>query len=349
VLNDNGDVAGPWIDNASSPFTVYAGKGVTYPAIPSGSFVSHMNNSGVIVGGYPDPAPYSAPPGAIEYLGYAYVPKPPLFYDLSAVTNYAVNSSPLTYINNLGDITGPAQDVLGYSYLAGVYGITDDRIFIASQRILYPPPPPGKVVDPQALIARPGLPPIYLAPFLQVFAFNRFGEVVGFDASASYALFLYKPDVGMIPLPFSQASSAGFLTPLAINDSGLILFATDGLNPLLYDSSGRIRQLSGNLVPIRAFVPPSSGWSNLTPVALNNAGQLLVDGVEISTGRSTSLLLTPEGVPAPAISSGITGPPASSLSKQVDKPKPAGCELMTVNGTAINCSHLAGTRPRAVR
>jgi hypothetical protein len=128
----------------------------------------------------------------------------------------------------------------------------------------------------------------------------------------------------MIPLPFSQALSGGFLTPLAINDSGLILFATEGLNPLLYDSSG-IRQLSGNLVPIRAFVPPSSGWSNLTPVALNNAGQLLVQGVEISTGRSTSLLLTPVGVPASAISSGIAGPSAFSLSKQVDKPKPAAC------------------------
>jgi hypothetical protein len=329
VLNDNGDIAGPRIDNARTPFTVDAGKGVTYPAIPSGSFVTHMNNNGVIVGGYPNPAPYSAPPGAVEYLAYAYVPKLPLFYDLSALTNYAVNSSPLTWINNLGDITGPAPNVPGYGYVGAVFGITDDRILIAA-----------------LLIARPGSPPIFFPPALQIFAFNRFGEVVGLDTFGNNG-FLYRPDFGLIPLPATQVSQ-GETLPVAINDSGLILFNT-GPNALLYDSSGGIGQLSGKPVPIHAFVPPSSGWSNLIPVALNNAGQLLVQGVNVATGRSTSLLLTPVGLPSQAISSGIKGPSAFSRPRQVDAVKAADCQLKTVNGAAIDCSHLAGTHPRAVR
>jgi hypothetical protein len=64
VLNDAGDVAGPAIDGAPVPFIISAGGAVTRPAIPPGSLLSHMNNSGVIVGGYPQQTPYMAPPGA---------------------------------------------------------------------------------------------------------------------------------------------------------------------------------------------------------------------------------------------------------------------------------------------
>jgi hypothetical protein len=290
VLNDNGEVAGVGMNGNPTAFAVYARTGLTPLQIPASASMSHMNNSGVIVGGYPVPAGYPAPPGAVYYRAFAYVPQAPRFYELGQVSAFA------SYINNRGDIAGgpiPRQTLFGLDFISDFYGITDSGVLIAGQTL-----DTSTFRVDRIVIARPGLPPIFLPDYWRLSAFNNSGQIVGVDFANDYAQFLYTPGVGPVPLP-ADVVSRGTISEqaIAINDSGLILFTTDGLNALIYDSSGRTSGISDSPVPLHSFVPPESGWTNFVPVALNNAGQILAQAVNIATGRKTALLFSPSGVP----------------------------------------------------
>jgi hypothetical protein len=291
ALNDKGEVAGLGINGDSTPFAVYSGTGLTRLQLPPGAVPTHMNSSGVIVGAWSVPAGYPAPPGAVYRHAFAYVPQPPQVYELNSA--FGQVSAVATYINNRGDIAGgpiPRQTIFGLDFVSDIYGITDSGVLIAGQTLDTPTVRVDRIV-----IARPGLPPLYLPNYWRVPSFNNSGQVVGINFADDYAPFLYTPDVGPVPLPDDVVARRLSERPIAINDSGLILFSTSGASALIYDSSGRTSGITQLPVPLHAFVPPESGWTNLVPVALNNAGQILVQGLNTASGRKTALLFSPSG------------------------------------------------------
>jgi len=291
VLNDKGEVAGLGINGDPIPFAIYSGTGLTRLQLPPGAVPAHMNGSGVIVGAYPVPAGYPAPPGAVYYHAFAYVPQPPQLYELNSA--FGQVSVVATWINNRGDISGgsiPRQSIFGLDFISEIYGITDPGVLIAGQTV---DTPSGRL--DRIVIARPGLPPLYLPYYWRLPSFNNSGQLVGIDFANDYAPFLYTPDVGPVPLPADVVARRFSERPIAINDSGLIVFSTRGANTLIYDSSGRTSGLTQLPVPLHSFVPPESGWTNFVPVALNNAGQILVQALNTAGGKKTALLFFPSG------------------------------------------------------
>jgi hypothetical protein len=321
VLNDKGDVAGSLLNGVLTPFLIPAGKPRSLLSIPPSASMSHMNSRGVIVGAYAIPYPSPpAPPGHYFDAAFAYAPDTSAFLELYGPRAF--------YINDRGDISGyvapdanGALSVLGYSPIAFVHGITNDGVLLASYLA------GGNYGTQQILIAQPGLPPIYLAQGLQLTAFNSSGQVVGKGYPADPA-FLFKPDVGTVPVPPGEALAVG----VGINDGGTVLFKSGGPSALVWDSTGLDAVTGSQLVPLRLLVPADSGWTNLTAVALNNTGQVLVQGVEIATGRNTALLLTPAGKPKP-------GAWASSVrTEEVGRSAPiSSCDFASVNGTKLPC------------
>jgi hypothetical protein len=95
-----------WLSTAAP---VDAGGPVTRPAIPQGSVLSHMKNSGVIVGGYPQQTPYVAPPGAIQICRFRISGAPVTAVRLSSVTPFTVNRSTLIYMLTLQISTTAGQ------------------------------------------------------------------------------------------------------------------------------------------------------------------------------------------------------------------------------------------------
>jgi len=288
VLNDKGDVAGTLLNGVPTPFIIPAGKPRSLLPIPPSASMSHMNSRGVIVGSYKIPAPSPPyPPGHFNLLPFAYDPDTSAFLEL-----YWIGPSAY-YINDRGDITGdvePDAIVLGYSPISFVHGITNDGVLLAAY---------GGYGPSQPLIARPGLPPIFLALGLRLTAFNSSGQVVGAGGYGDAAvIFLFKPDIGMVQVPPGvEPRLTAMAVGVGINDSGTVLLKTGGPGSLVWDSTGVTAVTGSQLTPLRLLLPADSGWTNLTAVALNNTGQVLVQGVDVATGRNTALLLTPEARP----------------------------------------------------
>ena len=103
---------------------------------------------------------------------------------------------------------------------------------------------------------------------------------------------LYRPGTGLRVLP---GNTGQFRVPVGLNDAGLALFRSqEGPGARLFDTSGTVPELSAAFLNVEDLVAPKATWSDFRAVAINNAGQIAVLATNVSTGRRTTLLLTPQ-------------------------------------------------------
>ena len=274
VLNDEGTLAGPASADAAANaiFIQPHGSGIRYV---SGTDVQDiplsMNNRGDIVG-----YTWGIDPGATR--AFLYSAAADRFYPLDLFDGQYGKAN---YINNHGQIIGNKTYFTQYAFgLNADYlsGLTDSGILLGHSRGA------GFVID----------------HFSTVFTENAYPEVFNnageFLSSGGGGLtgdaVLYRPGTGLRVLP---GNTGQFRVPVGLNDAGLALFRSqEGPGARLFDTSGTIPELSAAFLNVEDLVAPKATWSDFRAVAINNAGQIAVLATNVSTGRRTTLLLTPQ-------------------------------------------------------
>jgi hypothetical protein len=271
ILSDSGLVAGAGLDGAyGQSFFVEPGGELRLIDLPV-SRMMNVNRAGVIAGSYVD--------SSFAEHAFIYLTSEQALYDLNPVFGW--ESGYATFVNNKGQITGyslQGASVFGY-HLDLVFGINDNGLLFGG--IGDPISGKGVVIENGQLSTLPLLP----------YIFNNKGQALFYLGHGSYTDTpqVYTPAAGMVTLPGFR-----FATPIAINDNGLVLLDTHGPSSTLFDISGAVPDFSNSPRSIRYFVPElQSEWTNTIPLALNNAGQILLRGTSRITGRMTALLLTP--------------------------------------------------------
>lgn len=310
LLNDEGLVAGVSTAPQNPLFTVGPGSQTTTLAGTEGLIPTSMNNRGDIVGTVPSSLVYPT--------GFLYAGGTGQLYNLPGNA---------LHINNLGDITSGSGNFLGidFEYLNGV---NDSGVAF------------GQIYPHTGVVAMPGSTPVeimWTAPSY----FNNRGQSLmflqGYYNTSELGLIggfgVYSPGTGIriVEAGIYELFASGF------NDSGLALMAEQVPDSELLDTEQSVPGLGTSLVPLHYIVPLSSGWSRLRPVALNNKGQIAVQAVNLSDGRDTTILLTPNIPSTP-----VTSTPVAAHEQRA----PAGCGPWTLNGARFDCVRPA---PRLTR
>jgi hypothetical protein len=310
VLNDRGWVAGVGpvqIQFASGPVVVIlpTGERINVGAQTFGdSIVIHtgpeyMNNSGVIVSSIIDRCPGGCSANPRDQFGgraFLYVPSGPSHYEI-----YWLDESPVSvtgggrrYISDGGNVAGggfpiPPSTIPGIT-LTRLQAITDAGIVIGAQGGLAP-------FFAGSVVYTPGVTADTFDRYTDIF--NNRGQLVFItdekdpDAPPSFYTprkqLLYTPGKGTISIPSPENGARAN----SISDTGLILY-TGGVistDNYIYDSTGAIGEISKRPVSLNTLIDP--GWDILGAEVVNSPGQILAVARESSTGRSTSVLLTP--------------------------------------------------------
>jgi probable HAF family extracellular repeat protein len=82
-------------------------------------------------------------------------------------------------------------------------------------------------------------------------------------------------------------------TPQAINDNGVIVGTTYGLNAAGDFFNDAFIYQNGTFQDLNNLIPAGSGWELTDAVAVNDNGQILVDATSTTSGQDHALLLTP--------------------------------------------------------
>ena len=123
---------------------------------------------------------------------------------------------------------------------------------------------------------------------------NNSGQVVGYGfitSSATTAAFLYKDgqmiNLGSLP---GLASSAAY----AINSSGVVVGSANNVSP---PATAFIYQ-NGVMTDLNSLIPSSANFHLTEAQFINDAGQIVAEGVD-AQGNYSNYLLTPSNMPAP--------------------------------------------------
>jgi probable HAF family extracellular repeat protein len=121
-------------------------------------------------------------------------------------------------------------------------------------------------------------------------AINDNGVVTGSSDDASGA---------SLPFVYSNGTMTSLgtynidTTPQAINDDGVIVGTTYGLNAAGDFFNDAFIYQNGTFQDLNNLIPAGSGWELTDAVAVNDSGKILVDGTSTITGQDHALLLTP--------------------------------------------------------
>lgn len=122
-------------------------------------------------------------------------------------------------------------------------------------------------------------------------AMNAAGQIVGAVTSSD----LNKPLQSYIAGPngfFKDLSAAGGpILPTGINAAGLVIGSNTLAQGVLYTN--------GKLTALNELIDPSLAWNIRNAISINDAGQILALGTIDATGQTSTLLLTPSGLPIP--------------------------------------------------
>ena len=122
------------------------------------------------------------------------------------------------------------------------------------------------------------------------YAINNAGQIVGYASppNSSVHAFLYSSGM-MIDLGVFFDSSVGE----AINNSGVVVGTADVLNGNGNTDSHAFIYSGGKLQDLNNLIPSGSGWVLTEATGINDKGQIVCNGYNVTTGYNHAFLLNP--------------------------------------------------------
>ena len=300
AMSANGTVSGGLAPDGPGQAAVY---NVNTPNVPptlvptslpgalteTGLNTSGVNDSGQVVGSAATP---SANGSGVQGPSHAFLATG------STITNLGTLGGPESWakaVNNAGQVVG--SSFISGTPMSGSFPNYSSPSTIA-HAFLYTA---GRMIDLGGL---PGY--TYSMPT----AINASGQVVGFSQNFTNATvslpFLYSnghmTNLGTLPGDYSAAA-------LGINSQGTVIGSSRGIS-----GDHAFTYENGVMTNLQSLIPSTADIHVLSAAYINDAGQILAQGVDAS-GASNVYLLTPSTMPAPV------APPAPVL------PEPSGNEV----------------------